>query len=311
MFIATKCPVTTFSLLTDDYGSSFCYPCGSTLPSNTTNVGAAPGNIFEGKYMPILTQEELQQAVDEYIENATNVSNVAARYGHPISNWNVSLVTNFSHVFDTHRNPKLITFVEDLDGWDTSSAVAMTRMFAGASWFNGNISTFSTSRVTAMEAMFLDAFTFNGDISQWDTSSCTTMASMFTGADRFNGNLTLFDTSNVVDMSDMFASAISFEGTGLERWNTSAVVNMKAMFEQTFSFTANVLSTWDVSRVVDMSAMFQQSSFNGDISDWNVTNIVMFNSMFGGAGAFNQDLSPWNVTSAVNFNGMVSDFWGT
>ena len=310
MFVATKCPVTTFSLLTDDYGSAFCYLCSSSaVPTNTTKEIATPGNIFELEYIPILTQEELQDAVDEYIQNTTNSSSVAAKYGHPISNWNVSLVTNFSHVFDTHRNPKLVTFVEDLDGWDTSSATAMTRMFAGASWFNGNISTWSTSRVTTMEGMFEDAFTFNGDISQWDTSSCTTMASMFAGADQFNGNLALFDTSNVVDMSDMFSSAISFEGVGLDQWNTSAVANMQGMFEQTFSFTADVLSSWDVSRVVDMSAMFQQSSFNGIIYDWNVTNVVLFNSMFGGAGAFNQDLSPWNVVSAVNFNGMVRDFF--
>lgn len=299
-------------MLTEDYGGAFCYPCGDTIPSNSTTVKVIPGNIFEvAQYKPILTQEELFSAVDEYIENATNSSNVAMKYGHPISFWNVSMVTNFSNVFDTHRNPKLISFIDDLDGWDTSSAISMSRMFAGASWFNGNISTWSTSRVTTMEGMFQDAFTFNGDISEWDTSSCITMASMFVGADQFNGNLTLFDTSNVVDMSQMFCSAISFEGIGLASWNTSAVVNMRSMFEQTFSFTADVLSSWDVSQVVDMSSMFQQSSFNGNISNWNVTNVEFFHFMFGGAGAFNQDLSPWNVTSAVNFNGMVRSFMKT
>ena len=310
MFVATNCPVTTFSLLTDDYGNAFCYLCGgNTLPSNSTIEQMTPGNIFELDYVPILTQNELQQAVDEYIQNTTNSSNVAIKYGHPISNWNVSLVTNFSKIFDTHRNPKLVTFIEDLDGWDTSSATDMSRMFAGALWFNGNISTWSTSRVTTMEAMFLNSFTFNGDISQWDTSSCTTMEYMFAGADQFNGNLTFFDTSNVVNMTEMFSSAISFKGIGLDRWNTSAVVNMKAMFKQTFSFAADVLSSWDVSRVVDMTAMFQHSTFNGNISDWNVTNVVSFLFTFGGAGAFNQDLSPWNVTSAINFNGMVRGSW--
>ena len=294
---------------TEYNGGAFCYQCGSAIPSNSTTVKVTPGNIFElDQYKSILTQEELLNAVDEYIDNATNSSNVATTYGHPISNWNVSLVTNFSNVFDTHRNPKLVTFVEDLDGWDTSLAISMAQMFAGASWFNGNISTWSTSRVTTMEGMFQDAFTFKGDMSQWDTSSCTTMASMFSGADQFNGNLTLFDTSNVVDMSQMFGSALSFEGIGLASWNTSAVASMNAMFEQTFSFTADVLSSWDVSHVVDMSSMFQQSSFNGKISNWNVTNVEFFHFMFGGAGAFNQDLSPWNVTSAVNFNGMVRSF---
>ena len=309
MFVATKCPVTTFSLMLEDWGSTFCYPCGSTVPSNFTTVKVTPGNVFEvDQYQAILTQKELQDAVDEYIEDKTNSSRVALTYGHPMSNWDVSLITNFSNVFDIRRNPKLISFDEDLDGWNTSSAISMSWMFAGAAWFNGNISTWSTSRVITMEGMFLDAFTFNGDVKGWDTSSCTNMASMFEGADQFNGNLTMFDTSNVIFMRRMFCGAISFEGIGLDDWNTSSVVNMNAMFEQTFSFTADVLSSWDVSRVVDMSGMFQHSSFNGNISAWNVTNAKSFLLMFGGAGAFNQDLSTWNVTSAENFNGMVRYF---
>ena len=32
------------------------------------------------------------------------------------------------------------------------------------------------------------------------------------------------------------------------------------------------ISKWDVSNVIDMSYMFYDSQFSGDISDWNVSN---------------------------------------
>jgi surface protein len=310
MFVATDCPVTT---LPEFFGDSFCYPCESQSIvgknyTNSTNFMGTPNNIFDiDRYKPILTQQELHKAVDGYLRNSTNSSTVALTYGYPIGIWNVSQVSNFSSVFDSDRNPLVRAFVEDLSEWDTSSALSMSRMFAGASWFNGNISTWSTGRVMTMHAMFFDAFSFNGDLSRWDTSSCTSMASMFEGSDVFNGNLSSFDTSNVIDMSGMFRSAISFEGKGLTKWNTSAVTTMMAMFEETFSFTADVLSSWDVSRVVDMSEIFQHSNFNGDVSEWDVSNVQLFHYAFSGAGAFNQDISTWNISSAVNLNGMVSE----
>ena len=33
------------------------------------------------------------------------------------------------------------------------------------------------------------------------------------------------------------------------------------------------ISNWDVSNVVDMSRMFRDSEFNGDISNWDVSNV--------------------------------------
>ena len=42
------------------------------------------------------------------------------------------------------------------------------------------------------------------------------------------------------------------------------------------------------------------SSFNGDLSNWDVSNVGNMFSMFDGASAFNGDLSDWNVSNVTN-----------
>merc|ERR1711970_576152 len=54
------------------------------------------------------------------------------------------------------------------------------------------------------------------------------------------------------------------------------------MFFQASSFNGD-LSKWDVSKVTDMSGMFYQaSSFNGDLSKWDVSRVGSKLGMFHG-----------------------------
>lgn len=74
------------------------------------------------------------------------------------------------------------------------------------------------------------------------------------------------------------------------------------MFDDATSFNGDI-SDWDVSNVTDMRYMFQgATSFNGDISGWDVSNVTSMYAMFYEATSFNGDLSAWgaklgNVTS--------------
>ena len=55
----------------------------------------------------------------------------------------------------------------------------------------------------------------------------------------------------------------------------SNVTTMYGMFEET-SFNQDI-SSWDVSDVTDMTDMFRDSSFNQDISSWDVSNVTSCN----------------------------------
>ena len=64
------------------------------------------------------------------------------------------------------------------------------------------------------------------------------------------------------------------------------------MFSES-SFNQDI-SSWDVSKVTAMSWMFSGSSFNQDISSWDVSNVTDMSDMFANSH-FNQDISSWGV----------------
>jgi surface protein len=70
------------------------------------------------------------------------------------------------------------------------------------------------------------------------------------------------------------------------------------------------ISEWDVSNVKRMYGMFLgNKSFNNDISQWDVSNVESMSYMFSGSG-FNGDIYNWNVSNVKNMEGMFeySDF---
>ena len=79
-------------------------------------------------------------------------------------------------------------------------------------------------------------------------------------------------------------------------------------------FNGNI-SNWNVSNVADMSCMFAgkskeifsedyaQNPFNGDISKWDVSNVTNMERMFDHS-QFNGDISKWNIPDRVYINNM-------
>merc|ERR1719265_1197101 len=79
---------------------------------------------------------------------------------------------------------------------------------------------------------------------------------------------------------------------------------MNGMFYNATSFNGDI-SKWDVSRVQNMGDMFRHAAcFNGDISKWDVSNVEDMSGMFRRARSFNADISKWDVSSGKDMNEM-------
>ena len=74
---------------------------------------------------------------------------------------------------------------------------------------------------------------------------------------------------------------------------------MNSMFNRATSFNQDI-SGWNVGSVMNMFQMFNSATaFNQDISGWNVGSVTNMASMFAGATSFNQNLCLWKDAPAV------------
>jgi hypothetical protein len=116
-------------------------------------------------------------------------------------------------------------------------------------------------------------------------------------------------------LMDIINKAIKDQGPNfdLNFIDVSKIDNMEELFWQFDEFNGDI-SQWDVSNVEDMSCMFQESAFSGDISHWNTKNVHYMNAMFS-SSEFNGDISQWDVSNVEdmkfmfcesNFNGDIS-----
>ena len=105
-------------------------------------------------------------------------------------------------------------------------------------------------------------------------------------------------------MDNAFRNAANMAYNATDVPNFSDVSSMQRMFAGASSFDGD-LSGWDVSGVYYMREMFAHAiSFDGDISTWDVSDVTSMLLMFGNAAAFNGNISDWDVSSVINMNAM-------
>jgi len=71
------------------------------------------------------------------------------------------------------------------------------------------------------------------------------------------------------------------------------------MFKSASSFNGDI-SNWNTSNVGGMSSMFRSASaFNQDIGNWDTSSVTIMESMFKTASVFNQDIGAWDTSSVT------------
>ena len=287
--------------------------------------------------------------------NVSSVTNMAymfaiTDFNQDISMWDVSNVTIMNGMFEGTT-----AFNSDISMWDVSNVTEMYSMFGNATVFNQDISSWNVSNVTNMFAMFSGSKAFNKDLSSWCVSQVTDKPSMFNGnsvlteenlpvwgtcprgedgsvpgtpedmglakdysgsgwykatdtGTVFNKSVPALETHVFSDSPTEYVSVYTKEDAKLygERAATSNITDMSNMFHTATSFNSDI-SSWDVSNVTDMNSMFYRATaFNSDISTWNVSNVVNMNGMFYEATLFNSDISSWNTSKVTNMGYMFN-----
>lgn len=128
------------------------------------------------------------------------------------------------------------------------------------------------------------------------------LAGTYTAVVSIYGPATSFGSdgwAGVANLTDVSTNNLSTWGLG------SSVTSFANLFKgatSLISVPSNVPSS-----VTDMSFMFTDaSSFNQDISGWNVSNVQTMLVMFAGATSFNKNITAWDVSSVVNMSNMFA-----
>ncbi len=129
---------------------------------------------------------------------------------------------------------------------------------------------------------------------------------------RFNDDgdrLKLIDISQwgnlrVGNYGDYFYGCENLNSTATDALNLTGTTDLNNMFRRTTNFNGDI-TNWDVSQVIEMDYMFVDArAFNQPIGVWDVSNVTEMDYMFMNAFRFNQSLNSWNVSKVTNMNSM-------
>lgn len=108
------------------------------------------------------------------------------------------------------------------------------------------------------------------------------------------------------DMSYALADCPNLTITATDTPDLTNVTDMSGMFEDDTSFNQDI-SSWDVSSITDMTETFAgATNFNQPLNSWDVSSVTYMYNMFWEASAFNQPLDSWNTSSVEDMGGMFA-----
>ncbi|MEZ4960277.1 MAG: BspA family leucine-rich repeat surface protein [Saprospiraceae bacterium] len=107
-------------------------------------------------------------------------------------------------------------------------------------------------------------------------------------------------------MAEAFVGCSNLTSLPAAAPDLSGVTDLGSMFEDCTSFNVDI-SNWDVSNVTNMAAMFRNTPFNQPLNSWNVSNVTIMDNMFRENSAFNRPLDNWDVSLVTNMVAMFRE----
>ena len=259
------------------------------------------------------------------VTNMNNMFKGATAFNQDISSWNVTSVTSMTSMFQNAT-----AFDQNISSWNPDAITDDSKfnlMFDGATQMtsqflsnnnDGYYKYFKPPVVSINGAATIEIFLGNTYSDQGATST---------------EGLTVTDNSNLVNTSVTGTYTVTYTATDtsgkidtatrtviVKRYKPGNDTELRQAVNAWFDNNAQALinygaiGTWDITSVgVSLNLLFQnRSTFNDDISAWDVSNISSMREMFEGATNFNQDISSWNMSNvtttrmmfkgATNFN---------
>lgn len=146
-------------------------------------------------------------------------------------------------------------------------------------------------------------------------SSCIEKEEVNRGVFRLSENGVTCICENVVAGDKGFINGVEYEavdndlirqrrGGDMTKLCTSLVTDLRNMFAENNSFNQPI-GNWDVSNVVTMEGMFGATPFNQSLEFWDVSKVVDMYAMFANS-SFNQPINNWNVKNVRNMRGLFA-----
>jgi surface protein len=235
-----------------------------------------------------IINSNINTAVNAWLDNPAAAE---VTYGH-IKDWDVSGIDWMFQLFDAQLNTNAENFNDDISNWDTSNVMNMERMFRNCFAFNQNIGNWNTEKVEKMGDMFNWASAFNQPIRGWKPGNLLSTTTLT--HNMFSGSTTAMDaaynpTSGTTGYGQSPTVATFFYQEFQPQPSTTELQTAVADWftpNAVASYNGVTIEKWDTSQVTDMSNLFKDNTtFNEDISGWNMDNVTVANraDMFKGA----------------------------
>ena len=326
-------------------GATILTSVPSYIPSSVTNTSS----MFKDAYT---FDQDISGWDVSHITNMSFMFNAATSFNQDISLWGVGSVTDMSSMFSG-----ALIFNNNIRPWIVSAGTTLTNMFQSATafqtafypttpgyntdpdtplytFFEPSALTLTFSNTPGSVTLPISGTSVAVSVDWGDSTINTSLSHTYSGAGPYNakviitsGSVTTFGSDNWTGVAKLTAVstnnisrwglgpsvtsfANSFKGavllTSVPSNIPSNVTNLQSMFQGATTFNQNI-SVWNLSNVTNVQSMFQgATNFNQNIGVWDVTNVTNMISMFNGATTFNKKIRVWKVGAGTTLTNMFS-----